>query len=128
MALPEQRGVEIARQVIDTHSPQHQAVLERVLARYAQSPGLSDDVRYELFLYAIQWRQDALADTLQKGIGKANGQSRMVEVMNACLRGKQAQCLASIEVLEPGISMKSSAVPSLRSPGSTGWTAKPTAG
>ena len=101
MALPEQRGVEIARQVIDTHSTQHQAVLERVLARYAHIPGLTDDVRYELFLYAIQWQQGTLADTLQKDIGKANGQARMVEVMNACLRGKQAQCLASIEVLEP---------------------------
>ena len=71
MALPERRGVEIARQVIDAHSAQ-QAVLERVLARYAQIPGLSDAERYELFLYAIQWRQDALADTLLKGIGASD--------------------------------------------------------
>ncbi|MBP7981764.1 MAG: hypothetical protein KAY90_02095 [Arenimonas sp.] len=100
MALPEQRGVEIARQVIDAHSAQ-QAVLERVLARYAQIPGLSDAERYELFLYAIQWRQDALADALLQGVGAASGQARMAEVMNACLRVNQASCLAVIEALEP---------------------------
>jgi tetratricopeptide (TPR) repeat protein len=101
MALPDQRGVEIARQVIDVQSAQHQAVLDRVLARYAQSPGLSDEERYELFLYAIQWRQDELADALLKAIGTANGHARMAEVMNACLRGKQAPCLARIEALDP---------------------------
>jgi len=100
MALPEQHGVEIARQVIDAHSAQ-QAVLERVLARYAQTPGLSDGERFELFQYAVQWRQDALADALLKALGTANGQARMAEVMDACLRGKQAPCLAMIEALEP---------------------------
>ena len=54
-----------------------------------------------MFLYAIQWRQDALADALLKEIGAANGQARMAEVMNACLRVKQAPCLAVIEALEP---------------------------
>lgn len=99
MAQP--RGVELARQVVEANSPQYQQALNRTLGLYALASDLSDGERYELFLYAVQWRQDGLADLLLQGIDKAGGQALMAGLMNSCLRGSQAQCLAKVEFLDP---------------------------
>jgi tetratricopeptide (TPR) repeat protein len=99
MAQP--RGVDLARDVVESHSPLYRPELERTLALYTLASDLSEGERYELFLYAVQWRQDALADRLLQDIGTTGGQAVMAGLMNACLRGSQAQCLAKIDVLEP---------------------------
>ena len=99
MAQP--RGVDVAREVVESHSPQYRPELERTLALYALASDLSGSERYELFLYAVQWRQDALADRLLQDIGTTGGQAVMAGLLNACLRGPQAQCLAKIDAIDP---------------------------
>lgn len=94
-------GVDVARDVVESHSPYHRPALERTLGLYSLASDLSESERYELFLYAVQWRQDAMADRLLQGIGTSGGQASMAGLMNACLRGSQAQCLAKVDVLEP---------------------------
>lgn len=99
--LAQPQGIESGRGVIESYSRRYRPALERTLGLYAEFPALSDAERFELFLYAIQWQQDAVADQLLSGIGKTGGKAQIAELVNTCLRFSKSQCTARIEVLQP---------------------------
>ena len=84
MALPKSEGAALAREIIDKHSAQFQAVLERALQNYAQLPKLTNAELYELYLYANQWQKPELAEQLSKRLPASSNEAKIAQLMRGC--------------------------------------------
>ena len=101
MALPKSEGAALAREIIDKHSAQFQAVLERTTQNYAQLPKLTNAELYELYLYAIQWQKPALAEQLSKRLPSGSNEAKIAQLMRECSSERSVTCSVQLDALDP---------------------------
>jgi Tfp pilus assembly protein PilF len=101
LTLSKEEGVELSREIIDKHSAQFQAVLDRTLQNYAQLPSLTNAELYELYLYAIQWKNTALSEHLLKRMTLGSQEAIIAQLMRVCFTEKSVACALQIDALDP---------------------------
>ena len=101
MALPKSEGAALAREIIDKHSAQFQAVLERALQNYAQLPKLTNAELYELYLYANRWQKPELAEQLSKRLPASSNEAKIAQLMRGCFSEKSMACSVQLDALDP---------------------------
>lgn len=98
---PDGAGWLLARASIVALLPDFGRQLQDSLTAFAAMPDLSEQERFELFIFAAQWQMADVAHGLQAGLAKDSSQASMAALISRCLAAQSESCVRSLRQLEP---------------------------